>query len=91
MGPQEADMRKTRSNFDELHVAKIMRQWPDTIRVFLEFKMLCVGCPFAGFHTLASACELHPVQTSQVIRSLEETITDASLTPAPSEDAADSQ
>jgi hybrid cluster-associated redox disulfide protein len=89
MDPQETDMRKTRANLGELHVATIMRQWPDTILVFLEFKMLCVGCPFASFHTLASACDLHPVRRSQFSRRLEETITDAAPTHAPSEDAAD--
>ncbi|SMX25306.1 DUF1858 domain-containing protein [Boseongicola aestuarii] len=82
-------MRKTRVNLDELHVATIMRQWPDTIPVFLEFKMLCVGCPFASFHTLASACDLHPVKRSRVSSRLEETITDAAPPRAPSKDAAD--
>ncbi|MBT8460808.1 MAG: DUF1858 domain-containing protein [Boseongicola sp.] len=89
MAPQEIDMRKSRMNLDERHVATIMRQWPETIPIFLEFKMLCVGCPFASFHTLANACDLHPVQSSNVLERLEETIKDVAPTRAPSEDAVD--
>ena len=36
-----------------------MRRWPATIRVFLDFRMGCVGCPIAGFHTVEDACREH--------------------------------
>ncbi|WP_424164190.1 hypothetical protein [Bradyrhizobium sp.] len=26
-----------------------MTAWPATIRVFLDFRMGCVGCPISGF------------------------------------------
>ena len=41
--------------FDDL-VSDVMNDWPATIRVFLDFKMGCVGCPIACFHTVDDAC-----------------------------------
>ena len=33
----------------DLTVDDVMRRWPATIRVFLDFRMGCVGCPIAAF------------------------------------------
>ena len=41
--------------FDDL-VDDVMRDAPETIRVFLQFRMGCVGCPIACFHTVDDAC-----------------------------------
>ena len=43
----------------EMTVDEVMRRWPATIRVFLDFRMNCVGCPIAGFHTVEDACREH--------------------------------
>jgi hybrid cluster-associated redox disulfide protein len=40
-------------------VDEVMRRWPATVRVFLDFRMGCVGCPIAGFHTVADTCREH--------------------------------
>ena len=37
-------------------VDDVMRRWPATIRVFLNYRMRCVGCPIACFHTIEDAC-----------------------------------
>ena len=42
-------------------VDDIMRQWPQTIRVFLDFGMRCVGCPIGSFHTIEDSCRAHGV------------------------------
>jgi len=54
-----------------LSVDEIMRRWPATIRVFLEFRMGCVGCPIGGFHTLTDACEEHGVDAACVILAID--------------------
>jgi hybrid cluster-associated redox disulfide protein len=43
----------------DMTVDEVMRRWPATIRVFLGFGMHCVGCPIAGFHSIADACREH--------------------------------
>ena len=47
-------------NFDDL-VDDVMNACPATIRVFLDFKMGCIGCPIAGFHTVDDACSEYRV------------------------------
>ena len=42
-----------------------------TIRVFLDYKMRCVGCPIAGFHSLAEACRDHWLSSEDVLATLE--------------------
>jgi hybrid cluster-associated redox disulfide protein len=56
----------------ELHdlVDDVMRIYPKTIRVFLDFKMACVGCPIAGFHTVADACAEHDIDSRVLLKAL---------------------
>ena len=42
-----------------LLVDDVMTCWPATIRVFLDFKLSCVGCPIASFHSIDDACREH--------------------------------
>jgi hybrid cluster-associated redox disulfide protein len=55
--------------FDDL-VDEVMRSHPTTIRVFLDFKMGCVGCPIACFHTVDNACAEHGVDRGAFLRAL---------------------
>lgn len=48
----------------DMPVDDVMRRWPSTIRVFLDFRMRCVGCPIAAFHSIDEACEEHDVDAS---------------------------
>ena len=51
-------------------VDEVMRSHPTTIRVFLDFKMGCVGCPIACFHTVDDACTEHRVDHGVFLRVL---------------------
>lgn len=53
-------------------VDEVMRSHPTTIRVFLDFKMSCVGCPIACFHTVNDAC----VEHGEFLRALRKTVGD---------------
>lgn len=48
----------------EMPVDDVMRRWPSTIRVFLDFRMKCVGCPIAAFHSIDEACAEHEVDAA---------------------------
>ena len=48
----------------------VMRDEPSTIRVFLDFKMRCVGCPIACFHTVDDACREHGVDRERFLTAL---------------------
>lgn len=50
-----------RSIDPNMTVDEIMRRWPDTIHVMIRHKLLCIGCPFGTFHTVADACAIHEI------------------------------
>jgi hybrid cluster-associated redox disulfide protein len=55
--------------FDDL-VDDVMSGVPETIRVFLEFRMRCVGCPIACFHSVDDACLEHGVDRELFLNAL---------------------
>jgi hybrid cluster-associated redox disulfide protein len=55
--------------FDDL-VDEVMRSQPKTIRIFLDFKMGCVGCPIACFHTVDDACVEHGIDRNAFMKAL---------------------
>ena len=60
---QRGGMKNSRPTC-EWPVDDVMRRWPSTIRVFLDFRMRCVGCPIAAFHSIDEACEEHGVDAA---------------------------
>jgi hybrid cluster-associated redox disulfide protein len=54
----------------DLMVDDVMRQWPSTIRVFLDFRMRCVGCPIASFHSVDEACNEHSIDAAAFLSKL---------------------
>jgi hybrid cluster-associated redox disulfide protein len=65
----------------DLSVSEIMRRWPATIRVFIAFRMNCVGCPLSCFHTIFDACEEHELDAACVHKALERAICPAGPEP----------
>lgn len=49
---------------DSMPVDDIMNRWPDTIRVFLDHRMSCVGCPVGRLHTLSDAAREYELTLS---------------------------
>ena len=58
----------------DLMVDEVMRRWPSTIRVFLDFRMLCVGCPIATFHSVDEACDEHRADAAAFLSKLQDTV-----------------
>jgi hybrid cluster-associated redox disulfide protein len=67
-------MRKTAELTAEMIVDDVMRRWPSTIRVFLDFRMRCVGCPIASFHSIDEACAEHGVDATALLPRILETV-----------------
>lgn len=51
-------------------VDDIMREWPATIRAFLNHRMNCPGCPIACFHTVEDACREHHTDMERFLADL---------------------
>ena len=69
-------MTAKRPHDPDLSVDHLMRYWPDTIAVFVRYRMLCVGCPIGPFHTVTDACREHSVDEEAFRRELELAIGD---------------
>jgi hybrid cluster-associated redox disulfide protein len=55
--------------FDDI-VGEAMTARPATIRIFLGFRMGCVGCPISAFHTVDGACKEHGVDRDEFLAAL---------------------
>lgn len=49
-------VRHPNINDPKLTLGNLMLLWPETTKVFLRHKMLCVGCMVTSFHTVEDAC-----------------------------------
>ncbi len=47
------------NSIDTLSLNEIMRIWPRTIRVFIDWHLHCIGCPIANLHRLTDAADEH--------------------------------
>src|SRR5262249_23230985 len=67
---QTASMKRIALPAAEITVDEVMRRWPATIRVFLDFNMHCIGCPMGTFHSVDEACREHGVDLAAFLRCL---------------------
>ena len=57
-----------------LTVAEVVTRWPQTIPVFMRYRMACVGCAIAPFETLAEVAEVYGLELSCFLSELEQMI-----------------
>jgi hybrid cluster-associated redox disulfide protein len=51
-------------------VEQVMSRWPDSVRVFLDFGMDCIGCPIAAFHSVEEASREYGIDGHAVVAKL---------------------
>jgi hybrid cluster-associated redox disulfide protein len=54
----------------DLTVDEVMTRWPRTIRVFIDRRMHCVGCPVGGLHSLKEAALAHAILPSRLLAEI---------------------
>lgn len=55
---------------ETLTLAEIMSTCPSTIRLFIDRRLHCVGCPIAPFHTLLDAALEHGMPPEELIAAV---------------------
>ena len=55
-------------------VAEILDAYPQTIRVFFDHHMICVGCVMAEFDTLEDAAANYNIPIAQLLEELDDQI-----------------
>ena len=61
----------------DIPIEKILARWPETIPVFLEYRMNCVGCFMSPFDTLEDALAVYGLPTETVLTALNQRVKDA--------------
>ena len=54
----------------DLTVDEIMTRWPQTIRVFIDRRMHCLGCPVGGLHSLEEAARAHGILLAELMAEI---------------------
>lgn len=52
------------------NVESLLSQWPATAQVFISYRMACVGCDFAKYHTTQEALEAYSLEQSIILNEL---------------------
>ena len=55
----------------DMTVDLVMNCWPASIRVFMDYKMGCVGCPIGTFHSVEEASREHKVDLAAFLGALQ--------------------
>ena len=70
-------------DIDDLTLDEIMRRWPQTLNVFLDWRLHCIGCPIAGFHRLSNAAREHGYALADLRVAIELAIAESTIAVAP--------
>lgn len=54
----------------QMIIADIFGDWPETIPVFMEYRMSCVGCAMSSFDTLSDAIRVYNIHESRFLTDL---------------------
>lgn len=57
----------------------VVSDHPETVQVFSQLHMHCVGCPVAPFESLADACEIYHVPVERFLAQLRDVIVQSSI------------
>jgi hybrid cluster-associated redox disulfide protein len=68
----EDEMRQR--SIDDMSLEEIMTRWPQTVGVFVNWRLHCVGCPIADFHQLADSAEEHGYDLADLRQAVEAAI-----------------
>ena len=68
---------------DELTLDQIMTRWPQTLTVFVTWRLHCIGCPIADFHRLADSADEHGYELEDLRQAIQQAIAGSPISAAP--------
>ncbi len=54
----------------DLKVEELLASWPTAAQVFVAYRMACLGCAFAHFHTTREALRVYRLETKPFLHDL---------------------
>lgn len=73
----------TTIELEDLTVSEIMKRWPATMRLFIDRRLLCVGCPIAPFHMLTDVAFEHGVDYDSLVAAVAKVVDASEITAVP--------
>jgi len=67
-------MAASRLEDPDLQLDVLLNDWPETARVFLKHRMLCVGCTISPFHTVFDACQEYELDEDEFRAELRQAV-----------------
>ncbi len=52
-------------------IGEVIKKYPDSIEVFLEFNLHCVGCPMVSQETIEGGCRAHGIEKEKIEKLIE--------------------
>ena len=58
----------------DMPIGDIVNKYPETVGVFMEHGLHCVGCAAAHFENLAQGCEAHGIDPDKMVEALNKAV-----------------
>lgn len=54
----------------DMLISEIVSKHPELLEIFFKNGLFCVGCHQAGLETLEQACQVHGINTNNILKQL---------------------
>ena len=54
----------------EILISKVVKEYPQTVPIFLEYGLHCIGCAFAKDETIEEALKVHQINLEKFLKDL---------------------
>lgn len=58
----------------EMTIGEVIRKYPKTVFLFIDYGLHCVGCPIAQDETIEQAAKVHRIDLEKFLEDLNRTI-----------------
>jgi hybrid cluster-associated redox disulfide protein len=58
----------------DLLMGEILTKWPETLPVFIHYRMTCIGCYMSPFDTLEDALIVHSLPLDEILIALNQRV-----------------
>jgi hybrid cluster-associated redox disulfide protein len=59
----------------EMSIGEVMKKYPQTVKVFLQHGLMCVGCAAARFENLEQGAVAHGINVEALVKDLNASVT----------------
>ena len=63
-------MEKGQKITKEMGIGEVIKKYPKTVFVFMDYGLHCVGCPMAQGESIEAAVKLHQIDLEKLLKDL---------------------